>query len=494
VIADAFKLSVYFGESVTCGSRLASDALMRCFAEHRVTCAALLRGVEGFGANRRIHAERFPDISSDLPLMAVAVDTRDQIRAMLDDVDRAVPRGLITLEYARLATGTDVAEAEFPDGPGSAAKLTLYCGARERAHGRPAYREAVELLRRHGAAGAIVLPGVDGLLGGRRERASIFQPSPNAPMVIISVGRPEILRRALPHLGDALGTPVVTLEGIAQVKHDGELLEPPPTVRVDDEDEPDVWQTVRVYTRRTARVDGRPLYSELTRRLRAFGGAGATTILGDWGFSSHERPHGDKLGRIASHRPSYTVYIDRPEKVAELWPLIDEVTAEHGAVTSLLVPGFRERAGTTVRGSLDVPERPPRDWGRLTRLDERLARAAPAQPANVSPWIREFLDRAQRFGRSRACRDPIARVTLADGDSFFLLTLEDGPGDEYVTLYPHPERYDEMLRQDDALPLPPRAVVVRPAAIAKIELLTRPPRGVRSLISLRLPAADEDSS
>ena len=96
------------------------------------------------------------------------------------------------------------------------------------------------------------------------------------------------------------------------------------------------------------------LYSELTRRLRVAGAAGATTILGDWGFSSDEPPYGDKLGRVASHRPTYTVYIDRPQRVAEVWPVIDEVTATHGIVTSLIVPGYRERAGDTVHGSLDL--------------------------------------------------------------------------------------------------------------------------------------------
>jgi len=97
---------------------------------------------------------------------------------------------------------------------------------------------------------------------------------------------------------------------------------------------------------------GRPVYSELTRRLRMAGAAGATTILGDWGFSSDEHPHGDRFGRIASHRPTYTVYIDRPDRVAEVWPLIDEVTAEHAIVTSLVVPGYRERAGDTEHGAL----------------------------------------------------------------------------------------------------------------------------------------------
>lgn len=354
MIADGLRLSVYFGESITTGPRLASDALMGCFADHGLATAALLRGIEGFGLNRRIHAERFPDVSADLPLLATAVDSRDRIRGALQEVDRAVPRGLVTLEHARLATGSDVAGAEFPKGPGRAAKLTIFCGAGERVRGRPAYREAVAVLRRRGATGAIVLPGVDGLLAGRRGRARLFAANSNTPMVIVSVGPPELLRRSLPHLHELFAQPVVTLEGIAQVKHDGELLEPPPRVASDGRPGPDVWQTIRVYTRRTAKVNGRALYSELTRRLREVGAAGATTILGDWGFSGDEQPHGDKLGTVKSHRPTYTVYIDRPAKVAELWPLIDELTAEHGIVTSLLAPGYRERAGETVHGNLDL--------------------------------------------------------------------------------------------------------------------------------------------
>ncbi len=122
MIADALKLSVYFGESVEAHGRLASDELMRRLAQQGVVAAALVRGIEGFGAHRRLHAQRFPDVSTDLPL--VAVDTRQRIRALLDDVDAAVPRGLVTLEHACLATGDDVAEATFPEGPGKAVTLT----------------------------------------------------------------------------------------------------------------------------------------------------------------------------------------------------------------------------------------------------------------------------------------------------------------------------------------------------------------------------------
>jgi PII-like signaling protein len=352
-VTEALKLWVYFGDSQLTGADLTSDALMDSLARRHVAVSALCRGIEGFGLGRRIRTGRFPDISTDLPLVACAVDARERIEALLDDVDGVVADGLVTLEHAQLARGEEVAEAEFPREPGRAAKLTIYCGRLERAATgrRPAYRAAVDVLRRHGAAGATVLLGVDGTYHGWRRRATLFSPRRDAPLMIICVGRRETLAAVLPDLSELLEWPLVTLESIAQLKHDGEQLEELPAPPV-----PAVWQTIRVYTRQSAQINGRALYTELTRRLREAGAAGVTTIRGHWGFSSDEPPHGDKFARFSSHAPTYTTYIDRPSKVAQVWPIIDELTAEHGIVTSLFVPAYRERRGERVGGSLRLAE------------------------------------------------------------------------------------------------------------------------------------------
>ena len=44
-------------------------------------------------------------LSEDLPLTAVAVDTRARIEAVLDPTARLLTSGLVTLERARLLTG-----------------------------------------------------------------------------------------------------------------------------------------------------------------------------------------------------------------------------------------------------------------------------------------------------------------------------------------------------------------------------------------------------
>jgi PII-like signaling protein len=293
------KLSVYFGDAVTVGPRLSADVLMERFADHDVV-AALLHGSEGYGLHRRIHAERLPDTSTDLPLLALAAGDEERIRAALDDVHAAVPKGLVTLEPLGPADG--------------AAELTVFC---ERGH-----REIVDRLRRAGATGATALAGVDGVLG-RRRRERLFR-SGGAPMVVVSVGPAEVLEPLRASLPNAW------LQPVALLKHAGEPLAPLPAA--------DGWQAIRVYARRTHAAGG----GALTRRLRQAGAAGATTLLGEWGFTGTERPFGDRFGRIASHRPTCTVFIDRAERVAELWPIVDELTAEHGTVTAAPVPVYRE--------------------------------------------------------------------------------------------------------------------------------------------------------
>jgi PII-like signaling protein len=487
VIADALKLSVYFGDGIMAGTELASDALMRSFSSHEVRVAALLRGAEGFGLGRRIHAERFPDLSTDLPLLAMAVDQRERIEGLLDDVDAIVSRGLVTLEPARLVTGKDLATATFPEGVSRAGKLTIYCGRGERSNGRPAFREAVDVLRRHGASGAIVLMGVDGVLGGRRRQARLFAANVDTPMVIISVGSVEILGKALPALQASLQNPLVTVERIAQLKHDGELLGPLPEWDDHGGDAAGVWHTLRIYARRSAQVNGRPLYSELTHRLREVGAAGVTTILGEWGFSSDERPYGDRLGRFASHTPSYTAYIDRPQKVAEVWPIVDEITAAHGIVTWLVVPGYRERAGEVRYGALGLPEGSPADQiAAFPALS-----SAPLPPRDAADedagWVRELAAQVHSFARERGLHDPLVRVTLVDGERFFLASLAPQPGGGFVTLTPHPEHYGEMVAGHAGEVLPPRVLIVPRESITKVEVLAKTPRGTRSLVRFRPP-------
>jgi PII-like signaling protein len=494
MISAGLKLDVYFGESLTSGRRMAHDALMDCFARHGLEVAALYRGIEGFGIGRRIHTERFPDISTDLPLIAEAIDTRERIEGVLPDVHAIVDKGLVTIEHSLLAVGEDVRGAGFPDGAGHAGRLTVYCGRGERSAGTAAYRAVVDLLRRQGASGATVLLGVDGIHNGRRHRAGLLSRNADVPVATIAVGPTHVLRHVLEALPDVLARPVANLERIAVVKHDGDLLEPLPIIHDAGEGDPPVWMALRVYTRQSAQANGGAVYTTLTRRLREAGAAGITTLRGEWGFSSDERPFGDRFGTLASHVPTYSVFVDRPRKIAEVWPVVDEVTARHGVVTAAFVPAYRERAGEvehgrlTVRGAVDVAELYRSQAAPDVAPGPTMTTRIPAEASTAEDaWARTLVAEIQEFAVTHDRPQPLVQVTLADGEQFFLAALDPRPGDGFVTLSPHPGQATDLVGGTQGEVMVPRWVVVPLAGISKIEMLTHVPRGTRSNVGFLLP-------
>ncbi len=260
---------------------------------------------------------------------------------------------------------------------------------------------------------------------------------------------------------------------------------------------PPVWIALRVYTRQSARADGGAIYTVLTRRLREAGAAGITTVRGEWGFSSDERPFGDRFGTIASHVPTYTVLVDRPGRIAELWPIVDEITAEHGVVTAAFVPAYRERAGQEQHGRLAV--RSAEDVAALYRAHAVSgtaqtpavsARAVTDSTSLEDQWARSLTEQIQEFAETHDRPQPLVRATLTDGEQFFLAALEPRPGDGFVTLHPHPKQAADLVAGREGSVLVPRSVVVPLSGIAKVELLTHVPRGTRSNVGFLLPTQD----
>ena len=61
---------------------------------------------------------------------------------------------------------------------------------------------------------------------------------------------------------------------------------------------------------------GQPIRRAITRRLRAAGISGVTTLRGVWGFHGDHRPHGDRVLSAPRRVPAVTIVIDAPERVA----------------------------------------------------------------------------------------------------------------------------------------------------------------------------------
>lgn len=352
---DCLKLTTYFGERDRTEQGLLGDELMSIYGSHRLQASVLLRGAEGFGPPHRLRTDRLLSLSEDLPVVSVAVDERHRIESLLELVLRIKRKGLITLERARMLSG-EIGSVKLPEQLAQAAKLTIYVGRQERVSHTPAYLAICELLHRRRIAGATVLLGVDGTRQGTRSRAKLFARNADVPVMIIAVGPGREMAAVMPEIGGMLREPLMTLERVRVCKRDGELIGEPHELPGVDGHGLALWQKLMVYTSHDATHEGCPLHLAIVRRLRESGASGATCLRGIWGFHGEHPPHGDRILQIRRHVPVCTIAIDTPERIAESFRVIDEITAEHGLVTSEMVPAMSALGETERLGGLRLAQ------------------------------------------------------------------------------------------------------------------------------------------
>jgi PII-like signaling protein len=342
------KLTTYFGERqrvVTDHARrpgFLADAMLDLFDTREVATSVMLRGIASFGLRHVLRTDESLSLSEDPPVTIAAVDVESKISDLVDEVVAMTGHGLVTLERARLVRSDDVLDVGIND----AVKLTVYVGRQERIGGLPAYRAVCDLLYRHGFSGGSVFLGVDGTAHGERYRARFFSRNVNVPLMIISIGTPAQVLAAVTELTAAAPNPLLTVERVRLCKRSGQLFARPHRLPDTDDQQRPLWQKLMVHTSEATSHGGLPVHRALVHRLLDSGMArGATVLRGIWGFSGDHKPRGDKLFQLTRRVPVVTIIIDTPEWIARTFEIVHELTAEHGVVTSEMVPAVMSIAG-----------------------------------------------------------------------------------------------------------------------------------------------------
>jgi PII-like signaling protein len=99
---EAVLLRIFIGESDHWHGKPLHLALVEKAREQRLAGATVLRGIEGFGANSVIHATRFLELSTDLPIVVEIADSEEEITKFLESVSEMVQEGMATLERVRV--------------------------------------------------------------------------------------------------------------------------------------------------------------------------------------------------------------------------------------------------------------------------------------------------------------------------------------------------------------------------------------------------------
>lgn len=95
-------LRIFIGESDKRDGLPLYEWIVRRARELGLAGATVLRGLEGFGAQSRLHTAKILRLSSDLPIVVEIVDTDEKIEAFLPEVDDAIAEGLATVERVEI--------------------------------------------------------------------------------------------------------------------------------------------------------------------------------------------------------------------------------------------------------------------------------------------------------------------------------------------------------------------------------------------------------
>jgi PII-like signaling protein len=95
-------LRIFVGESDRHEGRPLYQAIVERVRADGLAGATVLRGIEGFGADSRIHTSRILRLSEDLPVVIEIVDTAEKIDAILPMLDEMVGEGMVTVERVQV--------------------------------------------------------------------------------------------------------------------------------------------------------------------------------------------------------------------------------------------------------------------------------------------------------------------------------------------------------------------------------------------------------
>ncbi len=99
---DGELLRIFIGESDRWEGKPLYEAIIRRAREQGLAGATVLRGIEGFGADSRMHTTHILRLSEDLPIVIEIVDKPERIEQFVPQLDEMVQEGMITREKVHI--------------------------------------------------------------------------------------------------------------------------------------------------------------------------------------------------------------------------------------------------------------------------------------------------------------------------------------------------------------------------------------------------------
>jgi PII-like signaling protein len=91
-------IRIYVGAADQWHGQSLANAIVQRAKQAGLAGATVMEGIEGFGANTRIHRAALLDLSTDLPITIEIVDSVERVNSFLPILDEMVTEGLIMVQ------------------------------------------------------------------------------------------------------------------------------------------------------------------------------------------------------------------------------------------------------------------------------------------------------------------------------------------------------------------------------------------------------------
>ena len=98
------QLTVYLNEADMVGDLPMHEWVIRRLLQADIAGATAFMGVMGFGKHHQVHRTRLFGFSDDRPVIVVAIDEEDRLRAVIPELRHRLHEGLMTLQPIEVIT------------------------------------------------------------------------------------------------------------------------------------------------------------------------------------------------------------------------------------------------------------------------------------------------------------------------------------------------------------------------------------------------------
>lgn len=217
------KVSIHLQEGATCHGMPAYSAILDFLLFRGISGATAVKGIAGFGADRKMHSTATVEISDKLPLQVEFVEAADKVHAMLDRLQEMAGTGMIQLQE------TTVVEPPAAPVPvkqqhlkieGKAKMMRIYIGESDRWRDRPLHEALVQAMRANDLAGVTVYKATSGYGAHRRiHKEKPLHLSRDASIMLSVVDTEEKLRAFLSVVDEMVEEGLVTFSDVDVIKY-----------------------------------------------------------------------------------------------------------------------------------------------------------------------------------------------------------------------------------------------------------------------------------